>query len=193
MSTGTGQVLNSRISGTQREFKLLSMTELRSSPGEILDRVANGDEAFIIERNGQRKACLVPLSVFFPDISPARIAEEFDVLERHGEVARTSISGNRELVFSFRQEIAGHDALELTIVLPHGYPSRCPRVFVTPLEAGVPHRWADGALCLFGVMSLWNPGKHTVHSTLSLARRWLERYAVWLKTGQWPKVGTAHE
>ena len=43
------------------DFSLLSMTELRNRPGEILDRVADKGEAFIIERSGQRKACLVPL------------------------------------------------------------------------------------------------------------------------------------
>ena len=58
-----------------QDFELLSMTELRNRPGEILDRVADGGEAFIIERNGSRKACLVPLSVFFPDVPPARIGE----------------------------------------------------------------------------------------------------------------------
>ena len=43
------------------DFGLLSMTELRNRPGEILDRVVDSGEAFIIERNGSRKACLVPL------------------------------------------------------------------------------------------------------------------------------------
>ena len=69
------------------DFGLLSMTELRTRPGEILDRVADGGEAFIIERSGQRKACLVPLSVFLPDISPARIAAE--IQELVGEWRRT--------------------------------------------------------------------------------------------------------
>ena len=53
------------------DFALLSMTELRNRPGEILDRVADKGEVFIIERNGQRKACLVPLSILLPDIPPA--------------------------------------------------------------------------------------------------------------------------
>ena len=62
------------------DFSLLSMTELRTRPGEILDRVADEGEAFIIERSGQRKACLVPLSVLLPDIPPARIADEIQLL-----------------------------------------------------------------------------------------------------------------
>jgi hypothetical protein len=43
-----------------------------------------------------------------------------------------------------------------------------------------------GALCLYGVMTGWNPGKHTVLSTLKLARQWLYSYDVWRKSGQWP-------
>src|SRR5688572_16127183 len=81
------------------EFGILSMTELRNRPGEILDRVADSGEAFIVERNGSRKACLVPLSVFFPDVSPARIGEEIEELEKHGEEPRTTITEKRELAF----------------------------------------------------------------------------------------------
>src|SRR6266852_3593502 len=36
------------------DFALLSMTELRTRPGEILDRVADGGEMFLIERGGRR-------------------------------------------------------------------------------------------------------------------------------------------
>ena len=64
------------------------MTELRNRPGEILDRVAETGEAFIIERNGARKACLVPLSVFFPDVSPVR--ESARRFEELGKTRRKS-------------------------------------------------------------------------------------------------------
>ena len=168
------------------DFESLSMTELRSRPGEILDRVADGGEAFVIERSGQRKACLVPLSVFFPDIPPARIAEELKELTENEENPRTTITDDRELAFRFRHELANRTSIELRIVLPHGYPNRCPRVYADPLANEAPHRWADGAFCLYGVMSAWNPGEHTVYSTLLLARRWLEHYDTWRRTGQWP-------
>lgn len=193
MKPDNGRAHSLRTSSMEQEFQLLSMTELRNGPGEILDRVADKGEAFIIERNGHRKACLVPLSLFFPDISPTRIADELKELEHHKEEPSTTITPERELAFRFRQKFSEDRALELTIVLPHGYPNRCPRVYVAPLEDGVPHRWADGALCLFGVMSVWNPGKHTVMSTLTLARRWLEHYKTWRNTGHWPKTGTGNE
>ena len=42
------------------EFKPLPMMALRSSPGEVLDEVSREGAAYLIERNGQQKACLVP-------------------------------------------------------------------------------------------------------------------------------------
>jgi len=167
------------------DFDLLSMTELRNRPGELLDRVADKREAFIIERNGHRMACLVPLSVFFPDIAPARIAAELHELEEHGEAPRTTITDDRELVFKFTTEAAGGTPVEIQVLLPHGYPHGCPKVYAVPVNEKAPHRWADGALCLYGVLTGWNPGKHTVYFTLQLARQWLDRYATWEKTGEW--------
>ena len=168
------------------EFGLLSMTELRNRPGEILDRVADSGEAFIIERSGRQKACLVPLSVFLPDVAPSRIAHEIQTLVDHGEEPRTSFTEGRELAFRFQYQLSDDSPIEITILLPHGYPSTCPRVYANPLRADSPHRWADGALCLYGVMTGWNPGKHTVFTTLELARKWLRHYVAWSRSHQWP-------
>jgi hypothetical protein len=169
------------------DFGLLSMTELRTSPGEILDRVADGGEAFIIERSGNRKACLVPLSVFFPDISPARIASDFQELIEHGEKPRTTFTDIREIAIRLDSAMPSGENIELTIVLPHGYPNNCPRVYADIGKDATPHRWHDGALCIYGVMTGWNPGKHTAFSTLALARKWLNNYSTWRATGSWPK------
>jgi prevent-host-death family protein len=169
------------------DFGLLSMTELRTRPGEILDRVADGGEAFIIERSGQRKACLVPLSVLLPDISPARIANEIEQLVEKGEKTSTNFTEAKELAFRFPDKLTDGTSAELSIVLPHGYPNNCPRVYSNAVDETSPHRWADGALCLYGVMTGWNPGKHTVLTTLTLARQWLRNYETWQKSGQWPQ------
>jgi prevent-host-death family protein len=174
----------------QLDFGLLSMTELRTRPGELLNRVAGG-EAFIIERNGRREACLVPLSHFFPDIPPTRIAAEIQTLEDHGECLRTSITDERELVFRIPHQLADGSLTEVSILLPHGYPNICPRVYANDLRNTAPHRWADGALCLYGAVSGWNPGKHTVYSTLQLAREWLRHYDEWIRHGQWPQAEDA--
>lgn len=169
------------------DFGLLSMTELRTRPGEILDRVAVGGEAFIIERSGHRKACLVPLSVLLPDISPARIADEIQQLQGQDEDSSTGFTEEKELVFRFPSKLDDGTTIDLSIVLPHGYPHNCPRVYASAIGEGAPHRWADGALCLYGVMTGWNPGKHTVLSTLKLARQWLCNYDAWRQLGQWPE------
>lgn len=183
----------------QLDFRLLAMTELRTKPGEILDRVADGGEAFLIERNGARKACLVPLWVFLPDVSPVRIADEVEELTKAGESPITTVTNEREMAFRFPtlprapgqppNERGPEAPYEITVVLPHGYPNSCPRVYATTLKDDVPHRWSDGALCLFGVMSTWNPGKHSVAFALGLARRWLKSYDEWIRTGQWPQAG----
>ena len=168
-------------------FTQLSMTEFRTRPGEILDRTSNNGEAFIIERNGQRKACLVPLSFFLPDVSPGRIADELEELSAQGEEPRPLITEDREFVFRFVHSLDNETEVSLSIVLPHGYPNKCPRVYASPIDKTSPHLWEDGALCLYGMLSGWNPGKHTVFSTLELARRWLAHYDAWKKQGNWPE------
>lgn len=180
-------IMTQSSNSTAQDFSLLSMTELRERPGEILDRVADEGKGFIIERNGKRKACLVPLSVFFPDISPARIGDEIAELSKNGEAPRTSITNERELVFRFPHKLADGKDVELEITLPHGYPSSCPRANVKGLEGNPPHRWSDGTLCLYGVTSAWNPGRDSIHSTLQLMRRWLAGYETWAQKGEWPK------
>ena len=55
-----GQRPGRRPSTMHIEFKPLPMMALRSSPGEVLDEVSREGAAYLIERNGQQKACLVP-------------------------------------------------------------------------------------------------------------------------------------
>lgn len=166
------------------DFKPLSMMKLRSAPGEVLNRVAQKGEAFVVERNGEQMACLVPLSVFMPDIQPKRLAREMEELHRHNEKYSASISDERELRLNFRQQGPGEE-MTVTISLPHGYPNVCPKVYVHPIPDLCPHRWQDGSLCIFGAMDVWNPGKHDVLYVLRLARRWLAHFATWKQTGQW--------
>jgi prevent-host-death family protein len=182
-----GALIMARSPDMPQDFVLLSMTELRERPGEILDRVADNGNAYIVERNGKRKACLVPLTVFFPDIPPSRIGDEIKELTDNGESPRTSITTERELVFRFPHTLKDNSEIDLEIVLPHGYPNTCPKTYVKSVVDTAPHRWSDGALCLFGVSTAWNPGKHTVLSTLKLSRLWLQHYDTWRETGTWPK------
>ena len=166
------------------EFKSLSMMELRRSPGDVLDRVYKNGEAFIIERSGQQKACLVPISHFFPDIPKNKVNEELDELRRKGEKITLSISDEKELAILFKKLIKNTE-ITIKIILPHGYPNAAPKVYASPIRANAPHRWQDGALCIFGVMKNWNPGKHDLSFILQLSREWLSSYENWDETGVW--------
>jgi hypothetical protein len=170
------------------EFKTLTMMELRSSPGEILDRVYKNGESFIIERNGRQKACLVPIWHFLPDIPKDivyKVNEELDVLRQKGEKPLLTFTDNNELEILFK-EACDKCEITLKIVLPHGYPNNAPKVYASPIISDTPHRWQDGALCIFGAMTNWNPGKHNIASVLTLARKWLSGYGEWQNKGRWP-------
>ena len=168
------------------EFKPLPMMALRSSPGEVLDEVAREGAAYLIERNGHQKACLVPISSFLPDIQRSRVTAELDRLKESNEHYRVAISDEREMQFLFR-EFSGETRVEVTVTLPHGYPNRAPVVTADPIEQGCPHRWPDGALCIYGAVAVWNPGRHDVMHTVALFRRWMQHYSVWRQTGEWPR------
>ena len=170
------------------DFHPLSMMDLRSRPGEILDDVAVRGRAFVVERNGQQKACLVPISAFLPDISPNRISRELDSLAAENELIRVSITENREIELVVTEPVQ-EKHIRLSITLPHGYPHKSPVVTADPLDRSSPHVWLDGSLCIFGAMETWNPGRHDVVHTLKLCRRWLSSYASWSNTGKWPEQG----
>ena len=171
------------------EFKSLSMMALRRRPGEVLDEVSREGAAFLIKRNGQQKACLVPISYFLPDIQPSRVTTELDRMLDSNEHCRVAFSDEREIRFVFK-EFSGETVVNVTVTLPHGYPNKAPVLSAEPIEVGCPHRWPDGTLCIYGAMAAWNPEKHDVMHAVALFRRWIQHYSVWRQTGEWPKEGT---
>jgi prevent-host-death family protein len=168
------------------DFKTLKMMELRSSPGEVLDRVARDGEVFVVERNGQPKACLVPVSFLLPDISPDRLAKELAKLDGKKESYKLNINDGKELEISCLETAAG-ESVVISIVLPHGYPNSAPRIYAAPVASTAPKRWPDGSLSIFGATAAWNVKVHDATYALSLARVWLKHYAKWRKTGEWPE------
>jgi prevent-host-death family protein len=167
------------------DFKTLSMMELRSTPGEVLDRVARHGDVFVVERNGQPKACLVPVSFLLPDVPPDRIAQELSRLHEKREDYKLTINDKKELEISYVETASGENVV-LTVVMPHGYPSAAPRLYVETLPADAPHRWQDGSLVIFGATATWNPKTHDLIHAFNLGRTWLRQYTKWRKTGEWP-------
>ena len=167
------------------EFKYVTMSELRARAGDLVDKVAKHNEAYIVDRKGTPLACIVPVSVFLPDIPSVRLRKEYDELSSSGEEPRFAIDDLNQICLIFRHAL-GREEVSIRITLPHGYPSTVPQIHVDPLPDNTPHRWADGTLCVYGEMSSWNPGKHGVLSSLHLARRWLNRYEEWRRTDRWP-------
>ena len=168
-------------------FQSLSMMELRNAPGDILDRVAQKQEAFVVERNGRQMACLVPVSAFLPEIRLTRLMREFALLEKQFDTHTKTVTGKNEVELCFPGEGATRD-INLRIRLPHGYPHSCPKVFADSLLEDCPYRWQDGSLRIFGEMDLWNPEKHDFRHALELARQWLVRYETWRQEGEWPSA-----
>ena len=162
------------------EFKSLSMMELRSSPGEIIDRVSRDGETYIIERNGQQLACLLPVSMFLPDIDQKRIAKDREELDNSGKKYINGVNQDKEIYFKVKQE-----EFSIEIVLPNGYPHNCPRIYVDDIDEDSPHRWQDGSLCIFGVIDSWNPGTKSLLDVLKLTQKWLDGYKQWKISGKW--------
>lgn len=168
------------------DFKTLKMMDLRSSPGEVLDRVARDGDVFVVERNGQPKACLVPVSFLLPDIAPERIAKELNKLNGKEEKYRLAINEQKEMEIAFHETSAG-DHIVIIITLPHGYPNAAPRIYANGVANNAPQRWPDGSLSIYGATAAWNVKSHDATHALALTRGWLKNYAKWRKTGEWPE------
>lgn len=162
------------------EFKPLSMMTLRSSPGEIVNRVSRDGEAYIVERNGQQLACLLPVSIFLPDLDQRRVAKDRKELDDSDIDYVNGVTPDREIYFKVKQE-----EFSIKIVVPNGYPSNCPKVYVDGINEKSPHRWQDGSLCIFGVMRSWNPGKKSLLDVLELTQKWISSYRKWERSGEW--------
>ena len=172
------------------KFERIAMTDLRARPGEIVDRVAEGGAAYVVERKGHPLACIVPVSLFLPDIPQARIDQDYAELQEAFPDPITgphvTLTDRRELEFKVAHTHADGTTAEIRITVPHGYPHVPPIARVDPMDLNAPHRWGDGALCIFGATTTWNPAVHGLLATLQMSREWLRNYDEWRRTGSWP-------
>lgn len=168
---------------THQEFKMISMMDLRSGPGDLLDRVSVDSECFVIERNGIPKACLVPVKHFMPNIPPKRLNQELQELRGTGVQFSIMITEEKELAIRFPLP-AGDPAFRVMIKLHHGYPNVTPNVSIDGLEKRTPHTWADGSIC-FLRDGRWNPGKHDLSFVVAKTQEWIEGYQGWITRGKW--------
>ncbi len=144
----------------------------------------------VVERNGQPKACLVPVSFLLPDIAPDRIAKELSKLDGKKENYKLTINDSKELEISCSETAAGENVV-ISIVLPHGYPNATPRIYAAQTAPNAPKRWPDGSLSIFARRRR-GTSRRTMPPTRSVWREvWLKHYAKWRKTGEWSETTDA--
>jgi len=98
------------------EFTSLPMMKLRSSAGEVLDRVSRDGESFVIHRSGQQLACLVPVSMFLPDVDNKRLRKDLKNFKSLEIDYSMTITPDKEICFKLTQ-----DDFLVSILMPHGY------------------------------------------------------------------------
>lgn len=79
----------------------------------------------------------------------------------------------------------------LSIKFPN-YPNEMPRVFIdTPTIMTAPHRYQNGNICYLHP-TMWNPGIHNISFVIARSAKWLSKYEVWKRKGQWPGAEIKH-
>ena len=75
----------------------------------------------------------------------------------------------------------------LQVEFPNTYPNSAPTVFVRrpSIDGKAPHRYRAGNLCYIHP-TMWNPGRHDLTFVVSRSAKWLGKYEVWRRTGDWP-------
>ena len=169
------------------DFKTLKMMELRSSPGEVLDRVARDGEVFVVERNGQPKGLSRPgfLSAAGHPARPHRQgAEQARRQERELQAHHQRQQGTGDQLprdGRWRERRHQHRPAPWLSEFRAAHLCHAGRVR-TPRSDGRTARCRSSARRRHGTSRRMTPSH-----ALSLARVWLKHYAKWRKTGEWPE------
>jgi hypothetical protein len=72
------------------------------------------------------------------------------------------------------------------------YPNRMPSVFIrAPRLQASPHRYKSGNICYLHP-AMWNPGRHNITFVLGRVAKWLNKYDIYQRTGEWVGAELAH-
>jgi len=80
----------------------------------------------------------------------------------------------------------------LSVKFSDNYPYEMPRVFIdAPAITTAPHRYQNGNICYLHP-SMWNPGIHDLCFVIARAAKWLNKYEIWKRQGNWPGAQIKH-
>ncbi len=117
-----------------------------------------------------------------PDRMHAEIA-----LMREFTRATLTVTADGELAWieELRSTASGRQ-FRLVVTYPASFPYVAPKVFIpSPDTVGAPHRFLDGALCLFGDHVRGSGQRTTALSCRNRGIAWFLVFEVWERTGEW--------
>ena len=81
----------------------------------------------------------------------------------------------------------------VSIDFPNTYPNEMPTVYVVKpnFTTTPPHFFNTGNICYLH-STMWNPGIHNLSFVIARTAKWLNKYEVWKKTGNWPGASIEH-
>jgi hypothetical protein len=117
------------------------------------------------------------------DQDPRRLAQEVELMGAHTRADLLRLGGGRLAWHERLRSTTTGRSYELLVQYPDRFPFEVPRaLIVSPAVEGAPHRYGDGALCL------WHspvPIKTTALTTRNRAVLWFLAYEIWTASGDW--------
>lgn len=123
----------------------------------------------------------------------ARVRREIAQAKESFYYVETQPTSDGQLSVLSAMQTALNRTYTLAVQFPEAYPNVMPHVYVRKpaLRADAPHRYKAGNICYLHA-TFWNPGQHNLTLVLARAAKWLNKYDVWLGTGEWPGAEILH-
>ncbi len=121
-----------------------------------------------------------------------RIQQEFRQAQEHFAFIELHPTLDGKVYVKVALQSSIQQLYTLSIKFPDAYPNEMPSVFIDAPALGVaPHRFNSGNICYLHP-SMWNPGIHDIKFVIARAAKWLNKYEVWKRQGQWPGKEIRH-